>query len=255
MAQVRVNPGDSLWRIAQANPVPGVTVTERIRQIASASGITDANKIKPGQMLTIPGGKDTPNPPPRPDPRKLAAARQTDTRGPIPRTNAAARPSPAAPAPQRRSLSPKTPAVTEGFKQSFDMASDMNRTREDNEFWMGDTRPQAGAPPAPATPMGNMGPDSGRMADMLMSGAGTADQVSGLPSDMNPAFPDSGAETPAADALAPSPTANVIGPQFTPETFAPTPSAGADPQLAALLADPIKRQQVIQALMQPGGGM
>lgn len=47
-------------------------------------------------------------------------------------------------------FSPPTPAVTDPFKQSFDLANDMNTTRENTEWWTGDLRPQSSPPPMPA---------------------------------------------------------------------------------------------------------
>lgn len=248
MAQVQVKSGDSLWKIAKANPKPGVSITDRIREIAAASGISDPNAIKPGQVLIVPGGQDAPSPRTRPDPAAISAARQMDTRGPIPRSNAAARPEPMTPAPQPRQLGPVRPQVTPDFRQSMDLANDMNTTRENTEWWQngeGALRPQASPPPAPPSntpPIGNLSEVS--MSDALMNPARFPDPMS---------MTDTGAETPVADAMTQGPA--IIGPQFTPETFAETPSGMGDSELQALLADPQRRQMLIQALMQPGGGM
>lgn len=238
--QYRVKSGDSLWRIAKANPVPGQTITERIRAIAAASGITDPNKIKPGQVIIVPGGKEPPTPRARPDPVELSRRRQMDTRGAMPRPGGARpeREPRAMPAAPQRSLierGRKHPmTVLEQFPEMVDRAP----------------------------PVGNLSADSFGLdmatelmkPDFAQAGpGGAASQVAQLPPGMDTAsFP---ADLPATEALAPSPTANVIGPQFNETSFGATPQGMADPALAAILDDPIKRQMMMQALLQPGGGM
>lgn len=235
MAQIRVNPGDSLWKIAKANPVPGISVTERIRQIAAASGVSDPSKIKPGQMLTVPGGKAdaVPTPTMRPQPRAPipGQGRGPDMRG-------AGRPAPTARGPGR-----EMPAAAPRPKPTFDaLAGEMT-----NRFGTAQVSPPVADYATNAAPVGAgmQTPPIGNenyadpMAQELMAGgpdfsaadpASTAGQVAGLPPDMNTAaFPDSGAQTPVADAMNQS-------------------------QVLASM-DPAQRQALIQALMAQGPGM
>jgi hypothetical protein len=208
MAQIRVNPGDNLWKIAKANPLPGVTITERIRQIAAASNLSDPNAIKPGQVLIVPGGQETPTPRARPDPQALARGRQMDTRGPVPAAGAM---------PDRKigvksgGLFEMEPAVG---PDRVAFTNDQFAKRRDRQAALQPMRGpqmQTPIPPIEGTPIGNLSQDSfgPDMAIALMTPdfaaadpAGTAGQVMNLPEDMNAAqFPSAGAETPTVDAL------------------------------------------------------
>jgi len=46
---------------------------------------------------------------------------------------------------------------------------------------------------------------------------------------------------------------NVIGPQFNSGSFGPSPQAGMDPAIQAIMADPARRKMMIDALMRGGG--
>jgi LysM repeat protein len=199
MAQIRVNPGDSLWRIAKANPDPRQTVTERIRAIAAANGISDPNKIKPGQMLIIPDAQQVPLPRSRPPseapPRQTFAAPQQPGRGPNMRGDM-----PAA-SPAQPSYDDLAGNMTDRFG-----AGNVQKTPPTSEYAI-NRAPNGAGPTTP--PVGNIGMDSPEIANALMTPdfsaanpSGTAGQVMNLPEDMNAAqFPSAGAETPTVDAL------------------------------------------------------
>ena len=53
VATVVVEPGQSLWQIAQAT-VPGGDTASVVARIADANGITSADELRPGQRLTVP---------------------------------------------------------------------------------------------------------------------------------------------------------------------------------------------------------
>lgn len=79
-------------------------------------------------------------------------------------------------APPRRPLSPPTPEITPEFIASLGRAEDMNRTREDTEFWTGDLQPQASPPWGPTVagrpefPGGGMPPAQGPFFDEASPG-------------------------------------------------------------------------------------
>lgn len=62
---VRVNKGDSIWKIAKARKPEGVSTAEFVQQILDANDLEDPDKIKPGQVLSVPGD-EPPTPRPRP---------------------------------------------------------------------------------------------------------------------------------------------------------------------------------------------
>jgi hypothetical protein len=51
--RVRVSPSDTLWSIASAHRVPGMSTAETIDSIALANGLTDS-ALAPGDVLVVP---------------------------------------------------------------------------------------------------------------------------------------------------------------------------------------------------------
>lgn len=281
MATYQIRAGDNLWKIAKANPAPGKTITERIREIAAASGIKDANKVKPGQVLTIPGGKETtvdiPNPRPRPEPpapprlegappgvganrAAVEASRQDGSMGSAftsaaPSIMADSYPAGAGgarPDPTRRPWpAPQPPPFTSPVMGRPETPAPTGLPAAPLETQvMG--RPETPAPTG--LPMSDilMEEGPGMNADGLirevspeergLQGGGMAMPMS--PQAMDPMIAQQLQAMPQEPA--------VIGPQFTQDGFAPTPMGGADPELQAIMNDPARRQMMMQMLMQGG---
>lgn len=283
MAVYTIKKGDTLWDVAKRNPSPGKTITQRVREIAEASGIKNANRLKIGQNITIPGGKETtvdiPTPRMRPEPKPAAplegvppgvganraaieASRQDGSMGgaftsaapSIMADNYPAGAGGARPDPTRRpwlAPRPPPPMPLEGTAQTS----------------QGQSATASGIIPAllegGATTSQGMGATaSGEMQsvpmDPGMDVTGLIQEVSpeerGLqggamplpigPEAMDPMIAQQLQAVPQEPA--------VIGPQFTTEGFAPTPMAGADPELQAIMNDPARRQMMMQMLMQGG---
>ncbi|MEE1045300.1 MAG: LysM peptidoglycan-binding domain-containing protein [Olegusella sp.] len=51
--QITVNPGDSIWGIAESHGIEGCDTAETVRIIEEKNGLTDA-ELKPGQHLAVP---------------------------------------------------------------------------------------------------------------------------------------------------------------------------------------------------------
>lgn len=290
MARYQVKPGQTLWEIAKANPIPGKTVTETIKIIADASGIKNANKIKAGQVITIPGGEETtvdiplprmrPEPAPAPIPPKLEgappgvganqaameASRQDGSFGGAFTSGAKGVGDPGYPAgaggarpdPTRRpwlAPSPPPPVRLQGGATTSAGASAM-------------ATGEIGPPPLQTEVMGRPetpAPTGLPMSDVLME-EGPGMNNDGL---IRPVSPEEQALQGGAMPLPLSPQAmdpmiaeqlsagppmeeNVIGPQFNSSSFGPSPQGGMDPAIQAIMNDPARRQMMIDALMRGG---
>ncbi len=58
-SEVLVDTGDTLWSLARANPVPGLSTSQTAVLIASVNGI-DAASLRAGARLTVPANADRP---------------------------------------------------------------------------------------------------------------------------------------------------------------------------------------------------
>lgn len=53
MKPLRVESGDTLWKLAQQHPIPGLTTAETVQIIADASDVRDG-RVAPGDDLQVP---------------------------------------------------------------------------------------------------------------------------------------------------------------------------------------------------------
>lgn len=133
----------------------------------------------------------------------------------------------------RPSFAPKSPQITDSFKQSFDLANDMNTTRENTDWWTGALTPQASPPPAPS---------EARTKDDAYTPAqgpffGSADPSLSLPPSWSP---DSSFPAP------PPPTGTVAAGSTGGEFFSPAPPMPSSPP------DPMASR--FNDAFSPGGG-
>lgn len=50
----------TLWEIASAHPVPGLTTAETVELIKELNGIADGTVLRPGQVVLVPAGVEGP---------------------------------------------------------------------------------------------------------------------------------------------------------------------------------------------------
>lgn len=273
MASYQVKQGQSLWTIAKANPLPGVSVTERIRQIAAASGIKNANKIKAGQVITIPGGKETtvdiPNPRMRPEP-KPPAPRQG-----VPPGVGANRAAMEASRQDGSMASAFTSAAPGVMADSYPAGAGGARPDPTRRPWPAPSpppftspvmgRPETPAPTGlPAAPLETEvmsrpetpAPTGLPMSEILMQ-EGPGMNADGLIRDVSPEerglqgqpmplpmSPEAMDPMIAQQLQAIPQEPAIIGPQFTDETFSPTPGGNLDPMQRRALIEALMRGQM-----------
>lgn len=272
MAVYTIKKGDTLWDVAKRNPVPGKSVTQRVREIAEASGIKNANRLKVGQNITIPGGKETtvdiPNPRMRPEP-KPPAPRQG-----VPPGVGANRGAMEAARQDGSMASAFTSAAPGVMADSYPAGAGGARPDPTRRPWPAPSpppftspvmgRPEVPAPTGlPAAPLETevMGrpetpaPTGLPMSDILMQ-EGPGMNADGLIREVSPEermlqgqpmpMPtmDGPMDPMIADQLTASPEPAIIGPQFTNEQFSPTPAGNLDPMQRQMLIDALMRGQM-----------
>ena len=150
--RVSVQRGESLWKIAERELGDGT----RYKELASTNGIKNPRNIKPGTMLEIPGAtEEIPVPQARPDytPRPTIPGSGSGQYGPVPAAPVSP-PSfpalygeqPAQSSPYQTSNLPLYQPVIAPDEGSFNLANDLNTTRENTEWWTGDLRQQSSPP-------------------------------------------------------------------------------------------------------------
>ncbi|MDO8915246.1 MAG: LysM domain-containing protein [Coriobacteriia bacterium] len=56
--RVRIAASDTLWSVAAANPVAGLTTAESVAVIRRLNGLEDSALLQPGAVITVPSGAD-----------------------------------------------------------------------------------------------------------------------------------------------------------------------------------------------------
>jgi hypothetical protein len=56
--RVRIAESDTLWSVAAANPVAGLTTAESVAVIRRLNGLEDSVLLQPGAVITVPSGAD-----------------------------------------------------------------------------------------------------------------------------------------------------------------------------------------------------
>jgi hypothetical protein len=275
MATVKLKRGDNLTRIAKRFPSPGKSLNQRIAEIAAANGITNANKVREGQPLVIPGGMDSPvaTPPVMPTAGAMPAAppQPIDTRIEDVGGMRSGR--------MDADLAQRQQTIADALMNSPNSPGAVQNRGTSAMASTGQYAPQD-IPPVPGADFNvpSLLPDSPDIATELMRPPPqSADQVTGLPDAMNIGsgksllgeyapdvlprenlltdigaypVPDPGTNDYSFDAMSIGPTTG-----FGAGQFGPTPAGGADPELMAIMNDPVRRQQMIQMLMAQGPGM